>query len=133
MRHLAAHILLFLALLLNAFALVAQVTNDLFTSFTNLSINQGLPHREVNAIYQDAKGFMWIGTEDGLCRYDGYQFSVYKWADGDSSTLSANTITSITGDTQGNLWIGTTNGLNYYNRSKGNFTRYWLFRFVLCQ
>ncbi|MBN1988095.1 MAG: histidine kinase [Bacteroidales bacterium] len=125
MRHLTAYILLFLTLLLNAFALVAQVTNDLFTNFTILSINQGLPHREVNAIYQDAKGFMWIGTEDGLCRYDGYQFSVYKWADGDSSTLSANTITSITGDTQGNLWISTTNGLNYYNRSKGNFTRYY--------
>ncbi|WP_226789023.1 hybrid sensor histidine kinase/response regulator transcription factor [Polaribacter porphyrae] len=93
--------------------------------FDRISTNQGLSQGDVNTIYQDDKGFMWFGTHDGLNKYNGYEFTVYKPNPNNSNSISSNLIYAITGDNGGNLWIGTTgNGLNYYNKSTGNFIQY---------
>ncbi|WP_341220743.1 hybrid sensor histidine kinase/response regulator transcription factor [Polaribacter atrinae] len=93
--------------------------------FDRISTDHGLSQGDVNAIYQDNKGFMWFGTHDGLNKYNGYEFSVFKPDPNNSKSINSNLIYTITGDNQGNLWVGTTgNGVNYYNKSSGNFTNY---------
>ena len=63
--------------------------------FDHLSLEQGLSQGAVNCIVQDQRGFMWIGTQDGLNRYDGYTFTVFKHDPADEASLSANTIWSL--------------------------------------
>ena len=70
---------------------------------------------------QDSKGFMWFGTFNGLNRYDGYDFKVFKYNPNDSSCLSHNYITALYEDENGNLWIGTSDGLNRYDRKMNRF------------
>lgn len=101
-----------------------QVEDDIYSSFTNLSTQQGLSHNRVLDLYQDVYGFIWIATEDGLSRFDGYDFVTFKHDSRDSTSISGNFITSIVGDPQGNLWVGTTEGLNFYSRRQGAFIRY---------
>lgn len=93
--------------------------------FNQISTNDGLSQGDVNAIYQDNKGYMWFGTHDGLNKYNGYEFSVYKPIPNDSKSINSNLIYAITGDKNGNLWVGTTgNGLNYYDKATGNFRHF---------
>jgi len=93
--------------------------------FHHLSIYDGLSQGTVNTILQDRKGFMWFGTQDGLNRYDGYTFTVYKYSPDDPNTLGVNYILSLCEDREGIIWIGTNNGgLNRYDPITGLFTRY---------
>ncbi len=85
----------------------------------------GLSSRDIDCLYQDHFGFLWVGTLDGLNRYDGYTFKVFQPQTEDSTSISYRAITSILEDKNNTLWIGTDNGLNRYNREKGNFTRYF--------
>src|SRR5678815_2357792 len=78
--------------------------------FDHLNIEQGLSQSSVNVIFQDSRGFMWFGTEDGLNRYDGYNFKTYKPDPDVPSSLSDRWITAITEDAHGYLWIGTRQG-----------------------
>jgi len=75
--------------------------------FERLSVEQGLSQCTVGAIFQDRRGFLWIGTSDGLNRYDGYSFKHYKHDPSDSTSLSHNTVVTITEDGFGTLWVGT--------------------------
>ncbi len=94
-------------------------------SFSHIGTEQGLPQSTVNTIYQDSKGFIWIGTYDGLTRFDGYRFTNFKNNPQDLSTLSHNTVVSIVEDKQGFLWVGTAqNGVSRLNPNTGKFTRY---------
>lgn len=92
--------------------------------FLHIGTSEGLSQINVNRIFQDSRGFMWIATRNGLNRYDGYRFITYRYNDKDSTSLSHNTVTDIAEDNNGNMWLGTTNGLNMYKRSTGRFTRY---------
>ncbi len=93
--------------------------------FDHISTDQGLSQATVNCIFKDSKGFIWIGTNDGLNCYDAYSFRAYRHNPNDARTISGNIITSIAEDSCSNLWIATrNNGLNYYNRKKDKFTRY---------
>jgi len=78
--------------------------------FDFVSIEQGLSQSVVTAIAQDSKGFLWLGTQDGLNRYDGYKFVVYKQDPGDPNSLSANIINALLVDRSGVLWVGTNGG-----------------------
>lgn len=93
--------------------------------FEQLSLQEGLSQSVVNTILQDRKGFLWIGTDDGLNRYDGYNFKVYKPDAADRHSLSDRAITSLAEDAQGYLWVGTrAGGLNRYDPVSGKFTHY---------
>jgi len=89
-----------------------------------ISIAHGLSSNGIWSILQDSKGFLWIGTDTGLNRYDGYNFKIYKNEPDDSTSISSNGIESIYEDRSGKLWIGTRSGLNQYNPYSDSFIRY---------
>ncbi|HJS18354.1 MAG TPA: two-component regulator propeller domain-containing protein [Anaerolineales bacterium] len=98
---------------------------DCFLRFDHISIEQGLSQSSVRVIFQDSRGFMWFGTEDGLNRYDGYNFKIFKPDPDVSSSLSDRYITAILEDHEGYIWIGTRlGGLNRYDPRTEHFTRY---------
>jgi ligand-binding sensor domain-containing protein/two-component sensor histidine kinase len=78
--------------------------------FRNLNEGNGLSHNKVNCIIQDKRGFTWMGTEDGLNRYDGFRFIIYKNIPGDSASVSGNIITDLFEDKEGMIWIATADG-----------------------
>jgi ligand-binding sensor domain-containing protein/signal transduction histidine kinase len=93
--------------------------------FEHLTIDEGLSENSVMCIYQDSKGFLWFGTGDGLNRYDGYEFVIYKNDIDDSTSIGSNYIVTIYEDIKGTLWFGTWGGgLNKYNFETETFTRY---------
>jgi len=93
--------------------------------FERISVEDGLSHSTVNCILQDSYGFMWFGTEDGLNRYDGHSFTVYRHNPDDPHSLSHNRVWSLYEDSAGALWVGTYGGgLNRFHRDTGQFARY---------
>ena len=92
--------------------------------FEKLTSDQGLSQSSVLSICQDHKGFLWFGTYDGVCRYDGYQFKYFKHTLDDSTSLSQNSIRNIFEDRLGILWISTEYGLDTYNRKTESFSVY---------
>src|SRR3970040_793014 len=93
--------------------------------FDHISIEQGLSQSSVRVIFQDSRGFLWFGTEDGLNRYDGYTFKTYKPDPDAPNSLSDRWITSIIEDKEGNLWIATRlGGLNHYDPRTEQFTHF---------
>ncbi|WP_239000369.1 hybrid sensor histidine kinase/response regulator transcription factor [Hyunsoonleella ulvae] len=94
-------------------------------SFSHLSTLDGLSQSTVIAIHQDKLGQIWVGTRDGLNKYDGTKFTIYRNKEDDPKSISNNDILSIEEDEEGFLWIGTYNGLNKYNPRTDEFTRYF--------
>ena len=83
--------------------------------FEHLTLEDGLSQNSVFCMIQDLHGFLWFGTEDGLNRYDGYSFTVFRHQSSDSLSLSDNFITALYEDDTGLIWIGTENGLNRFD------------------
>lgn len=83
--------------------------------------NESLSNKSVASIIKDSRGFMWFGTSEGLCRFDGTNIKLYKHNSHDSTSLCHNEVISLVEDSQKNLWVGTANGLNRYNRETDNF------------
>ena len=93
--------------------------------FRRLSLEDGLSQNSVYCIFQDSKGFMWLGTEDGLNRYDGRRIKEYQADYENPHSISNNFVISIYEDRKGTLWIGTSSGgLNKFDRESENFTHY---------
>jgi diguanylate cyclase (GGDEF)-like protein len=93
--------------------------------FDNISLEQGLSQTTVLCIYQDSRGFLWLGTEDGLDRYDGYGFTVYKHDPADPNSLVDDFVWAIAEDPSGDLWIGTDGGgIARWNQKTDRFVRY---------
>jgi hypothetical protein len=91
--------------------------------FEHITVEEGLSQNGAYSIIQDSKGFMWFGTQDGLNKYDGTSFTVYKHDPENSASISDNWIWTILEDRQGTLWIGTlSGGLNSYDRELDQFT-----------
>ena len=78
----------------------------------------------INAMCQDRYGYMWIATENGLNKFDGYRFTTYYHHNGDSTSLGSNIVTSLYQDKQGQLWVGTRTGLFRYNYESDDFTHF---------
>ena len=97
---------------------------ELDLKFENLTVADGLSQANAMAMVQDDLGFVWVGTRDGLNRYDGYTFEVFKNDPEDSTSISNNEIKCMALDADGNLWAGTQNGLNFYNPQTKRFKRY---------
>ncbi len=92
--------------------------------FEHIGTPAGLSQINVNRIIQDSRGFMWIGTRDGLNMYDGYKFTVYRYDAVDRNSISNNFIDDVVEDKDGNLWIGTQNGVDKYDIRHNKFTWY---------
>ncbi|MEG1002016.1 MAG: two-component regulator propeller domain-containing protein [Clostridium sp.] len=90
--------------------------SDKYLKFTNLTVKEGLSQGSVYSILKDKDGYMWFGTNDGLNRFDGYNYTVIKSSDKDVTTLHPGIIGSIVEDNYGYLWIGTSSGLSRLNK-----------------
>ncbi|OXG08972.1 signal transduction histidine kinase [Flavobacterium araucananum] len=90
----------------------------------NISTTDGLSQSSVIAIHQDKFGQMWFGTRDGLNKYDGSKFTIFRNDVTNKNSISNNDILSVEEDKKGNLWVGTYNGLNRYNPVTNTFKRY---------
>jgi len=99
---------------------------DFFTKyyFKNLNIENGLSQNTVNAILQDSKGFMWFGTKDGLNRYDGLSFRVFKFDVNTNNSIGNNFITALYEDLKGNILVGTDAGLYIYSPITESFKHF---------
>jgi ligand-binding sensor domain-containing protein/two-component sensor histidine kinase len=93
--------------------------------FDHLTLKDGLSQSQAYCFLQDSYGYTWIGTQDGLNRFDGYEFKVYKNNPFDSTTLTHNWIWAIEEDKNHDLWIGTFQGLCKYIRSEDRFQQYY--------
>ncbi|MBL4704715.1 MAG: hypothetical protein JKY54_09345, partial [Flavobacteriales bacterium] len=92
--------------------------------FDNYTIEEGLSQSSVNAILQDDKGFIWLGTQEGLNKFGGYSFKVFKHDPGNQRSLSNSFIKTIIQDSHGIIWIGTeSGGVNFFNPRTRRFTR----------
>jgi len=89
--------------------------------FRSITIEDGLSQGMVNTIIQDRYGFMWFGTKDGLNRYDGYHFEVFRNDPEDSTTLTDNNVHLLFEDRNGRLWVGTDRGLDLFDRKTDSF------------
>ncbi|VUD41939.1 Chemotaxis protein CheA [Thalassocella blandensis] len=94
--------------------------------FTLLSSDDGLATGAVKAVYQDSVGYMWFGGQDGLARFDGYEYEHFTHRAGDAQSISHNDISDIIEDTQQRLWVATDSGLDLFDRDKNSFTNYAL-------
>ncbi|MDO5971758.1 two-component regulator propeller domain-containing protein [Flavivirga aquimarina] len=96
--------------------------------FENLDTADGLSSSTCLEIFQDKEGFLWFGTIDGINKYNGYEFEIYRSVLNDTTSISNNRINTIEEDKEGNLWIGTSNGLNFFNKKTNSFVRVNLYK-----
>lgn len=111
-----------------AFLAIVFVFGNMFSQnkyrLKNFSTTDGLSQSSVIAIHQDKFGQMWFGTRDGLNKYDGSRFTIFRNDAADKYSISNNDILAIEEDNAGKIWVGTYNGLNCYDPVSNRFTRY---------
>lgn len=93
--------------------------------FSNLSVKDGLSQNTVIRIFQDSKNYMWFCTRDGLNRYDGSYFKIYRHSIMNPNSISSSDVTCISENKDGSFWIGTHYGLNFFDPQNEKFTRYY--------
>lgn len=120
MKHLFATIIAILLTI--ATALAAQ--QDL--RFKQIGLARGLSHTTVQSVVQDSVGYIWVATPDGLNRYDGYTFKVYRHINGDSTSLASNNVRLLRIDPSGRLWVSDGRYLSRFDRSSEQFRNYRL-------
>ncbi|MEQ8909038.1 MAG: two-component regulator propeller domain-containing protein [Vicingaceae bacterium] len=103
-----------------------QISQDQISFFevqtSHISQKEGLAQGMINAMVEDSLGYLWIGTKDGLHRYDGKQFKIYRPSFNEEKSISDGYITSLFVDSKGRLWVGTVSGgLNLYDEKKEKF------------
>lgn len=114
------------AVLYSYFTLLAFASFAFEKDFGHLSISDGLSQMSVVSMVQDEDGYMWFGTRDGLNRYDGKEFNIFRNDIEDTLSISDNYIKVMISDGMGGLWIGTANGLNHYDSTDDSFHRYFV-------
>lgn len=90
--------------------------------FDRIDIKDGLSQNTVNEIIQDSRGFIWFATKDGLNRYDGSHFKVFRHLPYGRSGLGNNTIRCLVEDADNNIWVGTNSGLYVYDTEYDRFS-----------
>lgn len=102
--------------------IISQNENIIFEQYT---VDNGLSQSTINCIFQDSKGYLWIGTQDGLNRFNGKTFDIFYNDPLDDKSISNKWIYDIVEDKKGNLWIATILGLNKFNRKNETFKRFF--------
>ncbi len=115
MRRLIALVFLF-----SGFAVYGQNRNY---NIYNVSTEYGLPSNDLTHVFQDSYGYLWIGSYEGVFRWDGYAFRKYRHSEKDSSSLDHNIVYAVFEDSQRRLWVGTIEGLNLYDRMSDTFIK----------
>ena len=106
-------------------AMAAPLSSLEEVAFEHITVVEGLPENSVWAVLQDHLGFLWFGTQNGLVKYDGYTYTLFKPDPEDPHSLSDARIYALYEDTAGNLWVGTAQGgLNHFDRTTEQFTAY---------
>ncbi|MCJ8272322.1 MAG: hypothetical protein MJK04_23335, partial [Psychrosphaera sp.] len=116
MRQITTILILFLCLSIQVLASNAR--------FERLTIDDGLSMSALQVILQDQSGYLWFATQDGLNRYDGYEFKIFRHDHKDPTSISDNWVNSVYEDDNGVLWIGTRLGLDRYDSAIEQFTHY---------
>ena len=113
---------LILPVLLVASSFCTQAQNEY--KFSHYGVNQGLSQSVVNCLFQDSFGFIWVGTQDGLNRFNGYTFDRFINNPFDTTSLANNWIFCVSEDADKNIWVGTRSGLHRFDRETGRFERF---------
>ena len=118
-------LIIFLLVIGSGHALILQAQNAPMT-FERVTAEQGLTSNRINGITQDQSGFIWIATNNGLNRFDGFENKQYTNQANDSSTLASNSVLALYCDAADELWVLTINYLHRYNKKRDNFDRFLL-------
>ncbi|MDO4195099.1 MAG: two-component regulator propeller domain-containing protein, partial [Prevotellaceae bacterium] len=110
--------------LLSFFLIFTQLAYPADYIYRHLTSDNGLPHHQVQSLIQDKDGNIWIGTRNGLARYDGYDIKCYYHNDKDSTSLNHNFIHNLFLDSKGQIWIVSNGGICRYQPETDNFHRY---------
>src|SRR4051812_45153574 len=105
------YIIAILAFSLTQLASAQQVDYN----FINFSSKNGLSSNTVNVILKDKYGYMWFATDDGLNKFDGMHFAIYRHNPSDSNSIGTGAVAALQEDKEGNLWIGAGLTLSFYN------------------
>lgn len=104
--------------------------------FSKIDVKEGLSHSSITSIFQDRDGYLWFGTSNGLNKFDGYRFKVYRKNGTKGSTLSDNEINGIVQDSEGHLWILTPSGIDCIDHETDYIRHYKngqeQFKHILC-
>jgi ligand-binding sensor domain-containing protein len=106
------------------FILIHFTATAQYMSFEQIGTEQGLSQNRLTSIYQDSRGLLWFGTQDGLNMYDGYKFKLFKHEPGNPNSLSDYAVNTILESDSGIFWIGTREGLNRFNLKTQSFKHY---------
>ena len=106
-------------LIINIFIIDSASSQDL--KFSHITTEDGLSNNTVHCVYQDSRGFLWVGTDDGLNLYNGYEFTIFKLNAQDTNSLSSNSVFRILEDSKGRLWIAASSGIDIFNRETISF------------
>lgn len=121
MREMKSFLILLLGLLIRVLPSFSQPGQN----FSSLNNPASLSQNSVQCMLKDHYGFMWFGTQDGLNKYDGHKFTIFKHQHSQPASLPSNFINSICEDRNGNIWVGTRlGGLSRYNRETESFTNF---------
>jgi signal transduction histidine kinase/CheY-like chemotaxis protein/ligand-binding sensor domain-containing protein len=113
----------FITIILVLCALTGLAQNQSL-KFEHIGANEGLSQINVSTIMQDSRGFMWIGTRDGLNKYDGYSFTTYRHDAQDPQSITSSMVADMVEDKEGNIWVATIIGLNKIDRKTGRIIQY---------
>ena len=97
---------------------------SVYHNLRNYTVDDGLSSNHVYGIVQDSIGFIWFGTDNGLCRFDGCEFRCYTHTDGDRSSISSNNIRRLMLDSRGQIWLALDNGVDIYTPAADRFRHF---------
>jgi len=103
----------------------SMAVTDAYYHFQHLGVEHGLSQSTVYNIFQDSDGYLWFGTQNGVNKYDGYEFKTYKNEANNPESLSDGFIQDVNEDINRNIWVGTSNGLNCIDYASGKITRFY--------
>jgi hypothetical protein len=118
------HFFLVVSAIFSSIILPAQPVNKPYFHFKTFTINDGLISNNGTHVFKDSRGFLWIGTDRGLQRFNGSTFLSFRHLNSDTNSILNENITSITEDSKHNIWIATIGGVAKFNYQNGKFINY---------